>query len=136
MKLDDVMDEVALVMGEITGLRVSAYPPGSVVGPAGWVGYPQSIDFDETYRRGTDQFTDLPIVLVVGKPTDKSSREKVTEWSKGSGANSVKAVMEAHAWESCDDLTVNACEFDAWEIAGVPYLVAMFTATVVGPGEE
>jgi hypothetical protein len=136
MKLDDVMDEVASVLSTITGLRVSAFPPPSVVGPAGWVGYPLSIAYDETYGRGTDQFNELPIVLVVGKPTEKSAREKVTKWSAGNGANSIKALTEAHPWESCDDLTVDSCEFDAWEIAGVPYLVAMFQATVVGPGEE
>jgi hypothetical protein len=60
----------------------------------------------------------------------------VAGWAAGDGPQSVKAAMEAHTWTSCDDLTVTSCEFDVETIAGVPYLAAMFKATVVGPGEE
>lgn len=136
MKLDRVMDEVAATLEQITGLRVFAYPPPTVVPPAGYVSYPQSIDFDETYQRGEDQFTNLPIVLVASKVTDRAARDKVAGWASGDGPKSVKRAMEAHAWTTCDDLTVTSCEFDVELIAGVPYLAAMFKATVVGPGKE
>lgn len=135
MKLDQVMDEVAGVLAQITGLRVTAYPPPTLSAPGGYVSYPLSIAYDETYGRGEDDFRDLPIVLVVGKATERSARDTVAAWSSGAGAKSVKALMEAHAWTTCDDLTVTSCEFDVEMIAGVPYLAAMFKATVVGPGE-
>ncbi|MEV6306480.1 hypothetical protein AB0M02_44230 [Actinoplanes sp. NPDC051861] len=135
MKLDAVMDEAAAVLREISGLNVSAYPPGSLTAPAGYVSYPTSIDLDEAYGRGEDRFTDLPLVLLAGKATDRAARDTVAAWSAGSGPRSVKAHMEAHAWASCDDLTVTSVEFDVETIAGVPYLAAMFKATVVGPGE-
>lgn len=136
MKLDAVMDEVATVMQTITGLRVFAYPPASLTAPAGYVSYPQSIDFDETYQRGEDKFTDLPIVVLAGKATDKAARDAVAAWAAGAGPQSIKAAMESRSWETCDDLTVTSCEFDVETIAGVPYLAAMFKATVVGPGED
>jgi hypothetical protein len=136
MILADVMDEVARVMEQITGLRVQAYPPASVSAPAGYVSYPQTIDFDETYGRGEDQFTDLPIVLIVGKATDRSARDTVSGWSAGDGPNSIKALAEAHSWATCDDLTIEECEFDFVKLAGVDYLAALFKATVVGPGKE
>jgi hypothetical protein len=136
VKLDAVMDEAAAVLRQISGVNVFAYPPGSLTAPAGYVSYPQSIDFDETYGRGEDRFTDLPLVLLAGKATDRAARDTVTAWVAGDGPKSVKARMEAHAWESCDDLTVTSCEFDVEMIAGVPYLAAMFKATVVGAGES
>lgn len=136
MRLDAVMDEVARVLAQITGLRVTAYPPQSLSTPAGYVSYPQSIDFDQTYGRGEDQFTDLPMVLVADKVTERSARDRVAGWACGDGPKSVKARMEAHTWESCDDLTVTSCEFDVETIAGTPYLAALFKATVVGPGED
>lgn len=136
MNLADVMDEVAQVLGQITGLRVFEYPPGSVAAPAGAVSYPESIDYDQTYQRGTDQITDLPMVLVVGKATERSARDTVSAWTAGSGPRSVKALMEAHTWTSCDDLTVTSCGFDVVSIAGVDYLAAEFRATIVGPGED
>lgn len=137
MNLGDVMDEVAEVLGTITGLNVLAYPPPTLIPPAGYVSYPQSIDFDQEYQRGGDQFTDLPIVLLTSTgATDLSARDQVATWSAGGGLGSVKAAMEAHRWASCDDLTVTSCEFDVETIGGVPYLAAMFKATVVGPGTE
>jgi hypothetical protein len=134
MRLSDVMDEVARVLRRITGLRVTAYPPATVSPPAGYVSYPQSIDFDETYGRGEDRFVDLPIVLVASKVTDRTARDTVTAWAAGDGEKSVKAAMEAWPWRTCDDLTVTSVEFDVEMIAGVPYLAAMFKATVVGSG--
>lgn len=136
MKLDQVMDEVAGVLAEITGLRVFAYPPATLIPPAGYVSYPDSVDFDESYQRGEDRYAGLPIVLVASKATDRAARDTVAAWAAGDGPRSVKAHMEAHTWTTCDDLTVNSCEFDVEKIAGVDYLAAMFKATVVGPGEE
>jgi hypothetical protein len=135
MDLDQVMDEVASVVRQITGLKtVFAYPPPTLVPPAGYVSYPQSIDYDEEYQRGGDQFTDLPIVLVASKVTDRTARDTVAAWAAGAGPKSIKAHMEEWPWTTCDDLTVTSCEFDVEKIAGVEYLVALFKATVVGPG--
>ncbi len=109
--------------------------PDELTDPAGYVSYPQSIAYDEAYGRGEDRFVDLPMVLVASRVTDRAARDMVARWAAGDGEKSVKARMEAHTWTSCDDLTVNSCEFDVETIAGVPYLAAMFRATVVGPGE-
>lgn len=136
MRLDQVMDEVATVLAQITGLNVFPYPPPTLVPPAGYVSYPRSIDFDETYQRGEDGFTDLPIVLVASKVTDRTARDTVAAWAAGDGPRSVKAAMEAWPWTTCDDLTVTSCEFDVEKIGGVDYLAAMFKATVTGPGKE
>lgn len=136
MRLNLVMDEVALVMQQITGISVLAYPPPDLPCPGAYVSYPQSIDFDETYGRGSDQFTELPIVFIVGVATDLSARDTVSAWSAGDGPNSIKALAEAHEWATCDDITIGQCEFDFVTLAGIQYLAALFKATVVGPGKE
>lgn len=135
MNLGDVMDEVAVVLSGITGLQVLAYPPRSVTPPSGYVSYPLSIDFDETYGRGQDQFTDLPMVVLAGKADEKSARDNVAVWTAGTGVGSVKALMEAHAWTTCDDLTVTGAGFGVEQIGVIDYLAVIFKATVVGPGE-
>jgi len=136
MRLDKVMDEVAKALEQITGLRVFAYPPEKLSPPAGYVSYPQSVDFDEAYQRGEDRFTDLPIVLLASKVTTRAARDTVAAWASGDGPQSVKRALEAWSWTTCDDLTVTSCEFDVEKVGAVSYLAAMFKATVVGPGEE
>ena len=136
MRLDAVMDEVASVLAEITGLEVFEFPPHKLTPPAGFLAYPLSIDFDETYGRGGDRFTDLPMVLVASKVTEKSARDTVAGWASGDGPQSVKRAREEHTWTTCDDLTVTSVEFDVETIAGTPYLAALFKATVVGPGKD
>lgn len=136
MNLADVMNEAATVLEGISGLRVTAWPPGSVAAPAGVVSYPDRVEFDATAGRGSDRIRGLPFVLVAGKATERAARDTVAGWAAGSGSSSVKAAMEAHAWTSCDDLVVTVCTFDVVTIGGVDYLAAMFEADVIGPGEE
>lgn len=134
MNLKDLMAECATVMQQITGLRVFDYPPETLSAPAGYVSYPELVDFDLTYRRGVDRVFGLPIVLLVGKATSRSARDTVSAWSAGSGDTSLKALAEAHPWTSCDDLTIASVRFDTEDVAGIPYLAAIFMANAMGSG--
>lgn len=135
MNLASVMEEVADVLSQITGINVFAYPPSTITASAGYVSYPQQGVFDQTYGRGVDRIEGLPITLVAGKASDIGARDRVAAWSAGAGPSSVKEHTEAHAWISCDDLTVATYTFDVEEIAGVPYLEVVFLANVTGPGK-
>lgn len=135
MNLADVMDEVAEVMSQLTKVNVQGWPWESVTPTAGFVGYPESINYDESYGRGVDQFTGLPIWVVTSQVTSKTARDTVARWSAGAGPESIKARMEAHTWTSCDDLTVTAGEFATVQIGAVEYLAVIFEATATGPGE-
>jgi hypothetical protein len=134
MNLTDVMDEVAAAVDEITGLRMFAYPPGSLVAPAGAVSYPDSIDYDQTYGRGVDRISALPVIVVVGKATERAARNSVSAYTAGGGDRSVKAHLEGRAWTSCDDVSVTTARFDVYTIAGVDYLAALFSLDIIGPG--
>lgn len=135
MNLAEVMDEIAAALQQITGLNVFPYPPGSITPPAGYVSYPRPIRYDEVYDHGGDEFTDLPVVLLAGRASDLSARDKVSGWCDPAHPDSVKRALERWPWKSCDDIHIGECEFDVETIGGVGYLAANFKATVVGPGE-
>jgi hypothetical protein len=133
MNLASVMDAIATQLGTISGLRVFGWPPGSLTPPAAVVGYPSTYTFDETYGRGMDRFT-VPVVVVVGKATDRTARDALGAFVNGSGSSSVKAVLEAGTYSAFHELRVVSVEFDTYEIGATPYLAAIFDIDVVGTG--
>lgn len=136
MRLNAVMNEIGVALTGMTGIRVFDYPPPTITPPAGIVSYPDRIEYDATYGRGMDRIRELPVMLVVGKANDRSARDKVSAWADGSGATSIKALLEAHAWTSCDVVTVTACTFDVVTIASIDYIAALFSLDIAGGGSS
>lgn len=134
MDLGDVMDEIAASVGTIAGLRVYAYPPDVVQSPAAIVTYPDTYTFDETYGRGMDRISDLPVVVLVGKVSDRASRDSITQYVAGSGAASIKAAVESGTHAAFDTVRVTGVVFDIITIAAVEYLGATFTLDLAGQG--
>lgn len=133
MNLADVMDEIAERLDTITGLRCFAYPPGSISPPAAIVSYPEDYTYDATYGRGMDRLT-LPVVVVVGKVSDRSARDQMGAYVDGSGASSVKQVLESGAYTAFDTVRVTGVEFDTVPIAATDYLAATFDLDIAGSG--
>lgn len=135
MDLDAVSQEIRTALDTITGLRVPPWGAEQIQPPAAIVALPERIDFDETYGRGKDFYSDLSVVILVGAPEERASRKTLAAYCAGSGAGSVKAVLEAYVWTTCESLTVRWCEFDlAATYAGVPHLAAVFHLDIVGRG--
>lgn len=134
MNLGAVMQAVADRIDTITGLRVYAYPPDDVAVPAAIVGYPDTYTFDETYRRGMDRIESLPVVVLVGQVSDRASRDTITQYVKGSGAASIKAVVESGTYTAFDTVRVTGVAFDVVTFAAVDYLGATFTLDIAGQG--
>lgn len=97
MNLATVMQEIADRLDTITGLRVYAYPPDNVQPPAAVVSYPETYTFDEAFARGMDRIPDLPVVVLVGRVSDRASRDRIAGYVDGSGVQSIKAVLEVGA---------------------------------------
>lgn len=135
MDLADVMDQVAAQAGAIEGLRVFAYPPDSVTPPALVVSYPTEVSFDETYGRGMDRMS-LELWVVIDRPTDRSARDRLSKYCAGSGAHSVKHVLESGAYSAFDTLRVEGIDFQAVSIGGIEYMGALFTLDIAGPGSS
>lgn len=134
MDLGAVMDELGDRLDTITGLRVYRYPPDNIQPPAAVVTYPGTITYDETMRRGMDRYPDLTVVAMVGKVSDRASRDAVSVYANGAGEKSVKAVLDGDGYQSCDSVRVTGVEFDIVSMAGVEYLAATFTLDIAGTG--
>lgn len=135
MDLDAVSTEIQTQLATITGLRVPPWGAKQPQPPVALVALPVKVDYDETYGRGKDRYPDLPVVVLVGAAEERASRKKLAEYVAGSGAKSVKAVLEARAWVACDSVRVASCEFDdTATYGGGPYLAAIFHLDVIGKG--
>lgn len=134
MNLADVMDEVGAQLDTISGLRVFAFPPDNLTPPAAWIGYPEDYTYDETYRRGMDRITNLPVIIAVAKVSDRSARDQVGAYVNGSGASSVKAVLEAGTYTAFHTLRVTGVTFDILNRGGTDFLAALFTVDIAGQG--
>jgi hypothetical protein len=134
MNLGDVMDAVGDRLDTIEDLRVFAHPPPKIYPPAAWVAYPEGYVYDATYGRGMDRITNLGVVVVVGKVSDRSARDRISAYADGSGARSVKAVLESGTYTAFDTIRVVDVTFDVLTVAADDYLGALFTLDIAGQG--
>lgn len=133
MQIDTVMDQLGEALGTIEGLRVFPYWADKVVPPAAIVGFPDSITFDETMRRGGDR-AEFPVIVVVARRDGRSSRGRMAGYVAGSGASSVKAAIEGHAPSGYHSARVSRAELGVASIAGVEHLSATFSVDIIGTG--
>jgi hypothetical protein len=133
--LDAVSNEIRTALGGIVGLRTPPWGVEHVQPPAAVVALPERITYDETYGRGKDRIPDLEVVVLVGAPEDRASRRTIAAYAAGSGTKSVKAVLEAYAWTTCESVRVTEAEFDGGATyAGLPLLAAIFHLDIIGKG--
>jgi hypothetical protein len=133
VNLNDVMNQLGTQLDTIAGLRVYPYPADTVAPPAAILGLPDGIEFDATYGRGSDEIT-IPVLVVVGRASDRAARDKLAEYCDGAGAKSIKQVIEAGTYTAFDTVRVARAEFDFVRIAGADYLAALFDLNLTGSG--
>ena len=139
MILGEVWDELALRLGAIESVRPYARPLADVTAPAAGVaavvGYPEEIEFDRTYGRGTDEMV-MPVMLLVPDPETPRCAEKASRYTAGAGADSVKAALETGpAAGVFEVLHVGRVTFErVVTAAGTPYLGITFNCTITGAG--
>jgi hypothetical protein len=133
MDLDAVMDQIASRVDTIAGLRAFAFVPDKITPPSAVVAFPERVRFDETYKRGYDRVS-LPIFVLVGRLTDRSARELLIAYCAGSGAKSIKAVVESGTYTAFDDLRVEGIDFNTYQAAGTEFVGAKFMLDIAGEG--
>lgn len=127
--MGSVMDALAariLAAGVTT--RAHAWPVGAVQPPCAIVGYPEEIEFDTTFRRGSDRAV-FPVWMVCGNVHDRSARDVLSAYI-GDGARSVKAALEPNVGGAVQTARVTDCQIEKLPIGAVEYITAKFMIEV------
>jgi hypothetical protein len=133
MDLGDVMDELATRLDTIADLQVIAWPAQKIVPPTAIIDYPDFYSYDMTYGRGSDSMT-IPVFVAVGRVWDQSTRDTLAQFANGSGAKSIKAVLESGSYTAFGECAVTQVEFAPIVFAAVEYFGAAFTVSITGSG--
>ncbi len=122
-----VMDSLGARLATIPGLNVFDYPPKSAQPPFAFLDVPDALDFDLTYGRGQDRMT-LQIWVAVSSQVDREARDAIAAYAAGSGAQSIKAAVEAGTVGT--SVRVTRVEFDNLAVASGTYFGAVFSVDV------
>jgi hypothetical protein len=132
MNLVSIHEEIGEALSAIEGLRVLPFDAKSASVPAVLFAVPENFEYGQTYGSpGLTKF-DLPITVLVGAVSDRSSRVEVMQYASTEGAKSVKLALESFQYTSCDDVFVSEAEFGAFQLSSVDYLAVTFTVQVFG----
>jgi hypothetical protein len=136
VKLEDVAAELGTKLRNIPDLRVLDWSGDAITPPAAIIALPERIEFDGAYARGLDKMS-TEFMVLVSRANIRAATKTLSAYAHGSGSHSVKAVVDSgpgNEYETCDEVTVQSCEFDTVQIAGTVYLAAVFTAEIIGSG--
>lgn len=126
-----VMDGLGVRLASISGLRTYDYPADAVAVPAAVVLFPE-LSYDDTMARGADRAT-FQVLVLVGKASDRSARDALALYLNGTGAKSIKTVIEADRTlgGSAQTTRVTEARVETFTVGGADYLGARFTVEVV-----
>lgn len=130
MIIADVQKEIGTRL-ETVGLRAFPYSADRISPPAAIVALPEEITFDLTYGRGSDRLS-VALYVVVGRSDARTSNDRLSAYLDGSGASSVKAVVESGTYTAFDSVQVKTARPGSFTIGGVEYLGAEFTLDITG----
>jgi hypothetical protein len=135
MNLSEVAEELTARLDTIEGLRCFSYPVGSAVPPFAVVLNPDpgNLVYDATFGRGMDRMT-LPLVVIGGRATERQAHKDIRAYCDGSGARSIKAVLESGTYESFHTIRVATAGVDGVKYAGNDVLAALFDIDITGQG--
>lgn len=136
MNVQTVKTEIATTLKTIAGLRVYDWSIGSAPPPMGLVGWPDEIQYVQTYGRGSTRIPDLPVLIALGKASDRTAATRLGAYLAETGAQSVPAILEARAgsWAACDVVTVTSAKIMVITLGAVDYLAAEFHLDITGKG--
>lgn len=133
MNVFTVAAELKAKLDTISGIRAHEYPPDAVVAPAAIVGYPQAIEFDLSAGRGQDKLV-VPIFVLVDRTWDRASAEQFGDLTAGSGARSVKQVIQTRPHTAFSAARVRTVSFSVIAVASIEYWCATFLVDIFGSG--
>lgn len=127
-----VRDNLKTQLATISGMRCYDTIPDSINVPAAIVGM-LDFEFDMSMLRGADKAT-LDIIVVTGRMSERSAQNALDSYLSGSGATSVKTVVEANPTLSgaCQTLRVTTATSGTLQVGGIDYLAYRFRTELIG----
>lgn len=126
---------MAATMDAITGQLTAAgrqeamypYPADTISAPAVVVGYPTEIEYDSTFRRGSDRAV-YPVWFVVPRTDPKKARDDISAIL--AGARSIKDVLDGDLGGVVQACRVTGAKPAFIDVGAVSYAAAEFTVEV------
>lgn len=129
-----VMDGIAeklRAIDTLAGERTYEWPTLTVNPPCAVVGYPTELNYDATFRRGSDRAT-FPAWIICGRVDARTTRDAIAAYVGPDGAKQFKEALEV---EDPDDpwasLRVMGATVEAVNISGVDYQSVRFDLDIL-----
>lgn len=130
LDLAAVMDAMGTALATIPGLRVFDYPSDTVNPPQAIVSLPSDVEYDVVAGRGADRAV-IPVMILVGKVSDRTARDLMAQYISGVGINSVKAALDGDLGGAAQSVRVTlAMPPDVVTVGAVEYLGTSFEVEV------
>ena len=131
LDLNAAMDAIGTRLKTIPGLRVYDFPPDALAVPAAVVAFPAAVEYDQAFVAGADSAV-FTIHAVVGKVSDRASRDAIGAYVGRAGPSAVKTILEADPTLGgvIQTLRAERAELVTMTVGGVEYLAASFDVEV------
>lgn len=125
--VSDVMDDLGTALATISGLEVFDFPPDMAAKPPfAYVDVPSQIGYD--YTKGGTAGRDraiFPVLVAVGRASDRAARDQISAFCAGFGASSVRAALFSSGLRR---VGIGVPVY--LDLAGGPFLAYRFDVTV------
>lgn len=127
----DALASALLSGGVVAAGKAWAYPVPSFDPPCAMVGYPTSVSFDMTAKRGADEAT-FPVWYIVGKVSDKASRDALSAALDGAAGTKRAIELSDTLGAVVSSVRVTDCVVETQvDAAEVKFLTARFDVHVI-----
>lgn len=112
-------------IGDITGLRTSAFMPDQPTPPQAIV-TPRRVTYDSSMARGMDEY-EMIVTVIVGRVEERNAQRNLDAYLSGAGEKSIKATLEADRTLGgvCQTLrVVQMSQYTAIPVGELSYLAA------------
>lgn len=128
LQLAATMQAIAdTIVSEGVTTRAYAWPSGQIQPPCAIVGYPEQIDFDATFGRGSDRAV-FPVWMVCGNVSDRTARDVLSGYI--TGATGIKDALDGNLGGAVQTARVTDCQVEKTTIGAVEYISARFDIEV------
>ena len=110
--------------------NVYAWPPPVIVTPAVVIGYPDPLDLQTTFGRGSDELTFPVWFAVTDQGTNKDARDAISA-VLASGTTIANVLSATGSWGASN---CGMAHIEALNVGNVPYLSVRFDVDVITNG--